>query len=179
MNLTDVYKVKVSKKKKMRVGRGHGSGHGKTAGRGHKGQKSRSGFSMRRMFEGGQMPLIRRLPKRGFNNKWRQEFLEVNVGDLEKHFESGSEVTPDILVEKRLVKMKKSHPLPIKILGFGELTKNLKVTAHRFSKSAKEKIEKAGGSVTVLKLRKEVTRENMKRAKQEFLKRKREERNRS
>ncbi len=130
-----------------RVGRGPGSGHGKTATRGHKGQKSRSGFSRRPGFEGGQMPFIRRLPKRGFTNEFKKEWAEVNLDVLEAKFEAGAEVTPKILHERGIVKKIGSG---VVILGRGELTKPLRVVAHRFSASAREKILAAGGSVEVI-----------------------------
>jgi large subunit ribosomal protein L15 len=123
---------------KKRVGRGPGSGTGKTAGRGHKGQRSRSGYSQRLGFEGGQMPLVRRVPKRGFTNIFRTEYAVVNVarlGDLD------GEVTPEALIEKGFVR----GGMPVKVLGEGEIQKALVVKAHRFSKSAREKIEAAGG----------------------------------
>ena len=134
--------------KKKRVGRGPGSGLGKTSGRGNKGQKSRSGYSGMRGFEGGQMPLHRRLPKRGFTNIFKRQWAEVNLADLEKAFDAGATVTPESLVERGLVRraMQKS----VVILGQGELKKSLTVSAHRFSKSAKEKIEAAGGKVEVI-----------------------------
>ena len=138
MKLHDLSPAKGSRRRKKRVGRGPGSGLGKTAGRGHKGQRSRSGYSQRIGFEGGQMPLIRRVPKRGFNNIFRTEYAVVNLArlaDLE------GDVTPEILVEKGIARA----GMPIKILGNGELDKALNVTAHKFSKSAKEKIEAAGG----------------------------------
>lgn len=125
--------------RKKRVGRGPGSGTGKTAGRGHKGQRSRSGYSQRVGFEGGQMPLTRRLPKRGFTNIFRTEYSVVNVGHLAG---LAGEVTPEVLLERGLVR----RGNPVKILGDGELKKALKVKAHRFSRAAREKIEAAGGS---------------------------------
>lgn len=175
MNLTEVYRIALPRKKRKRVGRGHGSGHGKTCGRGHKGQKSRSGHKMNRWFEGGQMPFIRRIPKRGFHNKWRQEFIEVNVGLLEKHFTDGETVTLEELKKRKVVKVSRSHPLPLKILGEGELTKKLIVEAHKFSASAEKKILDQGGEVKKLPLPKELRREKLKKAKAEFLKRKRQE----
>jgi large subunit ribosomal protein L15 len=129
--------------KKKRVGRGPGSGLGKTAGRGSKGQKSRSGFSRMRGFEGGQMPLHRRLPKRGFTNIFKRVWAEVNLSDLEKAFEAGATVTPETLVERGLVR--KSRAKSIVVLGQGELQKSLHVSAHRFSATARQKIEAAGG----------------------------------
>ncbi len=134
--------------KKKRVGRGPGSGLGKTSGRGNKGQKSRSGYSGKRGFEGGQMPLHRRLPKRGFTNIFKQVWAEVNLADLENFFEAGATVTPEALVEKKLVR--KSLQKAIVILGQGELKKSLRVSAHRFSAAAKQKIEAAGGQADVL-----------------------------
>ena len=147
MNLNDVNRGIQKNKKRRRVGRGTGSGLGKTCGRGHKGQGSRAGYSVHPTFEGGQMPLVRRVPKRGFNNRWALTVLAVNVGDLEMSFDDGAEVTPATLKEKNLAK---SRYDVLKILGDGSLTKKLKVAAHRFSKSAKEKIERAGGEVVVL-----------------------------
>ena len=134
--------------KKKRVGRGPGSGLGKTAGRGNKGQKSRSGYSGKRGFEGGQMPLHRRLPKRGFTNIFKREWAEVNLADLEKMFEAGSTVTPEALVEIGLVR--KSKQEAIVVLGQGDLKISLNVSVHRFSATAKQKIEAAGGKVEVL-----------------------------
>lgn len=134
--------------KKKRVGRGPGSGLGKTAGRGHKGQKSRSGYSSKSGFEGGQMPLQRRLPKRGFTNIFKKKWLEVGLAKLEESFNAGDEITPEILHTRGLIK-KAKHDLVI--LGSGELSKALKISAHRFTKTAKDKIEKAGGSITEIK----------------------------
>lgn len=134
--------------KKKRVGRGPGSGLGKTSGRGNKGQKSRSGYSGMRGFEGGQMPLHRRLPKRGFTNIFKREWAEVNLADLEKAFDAGATVTPEFLVERGLVR--RSLQKSVVILGQGELKKSLTVSAHRFSKSAKEKIEAAGGKAETI-----------------------------
>ncbi|HRC86249.1 MAG TPA: 50S ribosomal protein L15, partial [Thermoanaerobaculia bacterium] len=129
-----------SKKRKKRVGRGPGSGNGKTAGRGHKGQKSRSGYSQRVGFEGGQMPLVRRVPKRGFTNIFRTEYAVVNLARLAKV--EATELDPDSLVRLGLVK----KGLPVKVLGTGEIGKAIKVVAHKFSSSARSKIEAAGGS---------------------------------
>ena len=134
-----------SKSARHRVGRGIGSGWGKTAGRGHKGQKSRSGYSSRPGFEGGQMPLQRRLPKRGFTNIFKKQWIEIGLAKIEANFNSGDEVTPEILHERGLIK-KAKHDLVI--LGSGDISKSLKISAHRFTKSAKEKIEKAGGTAT-------------------------------
>ena len=147
MRLNDVNRGINKNKKRKRIGRGPGSGHGKTSGRGHKGQGSRGGHSMLPIFEGGRMPLVRRVPKRGFNNKFALTVAVVNVSDLENAFNAGDAVTPETLQEKSLAKSR--HDV-LKILGNGELTKKLTVSAHRFSASAREKIEKAGGEVVVL-----------------------------
>jgi|SRR5215469_7075775 len=140
-----------SNKGKKRVGRGMGSGHGKTATRGYKGQKSRSGYSSRPGFEGGQMPLQRRLPKRGFTNIFKKTWLEVNLAELDKRFDGSEEITPDLLAHSGVIRkaaLAKSDG--VVILGKGELGKALKITAHRFTTGAREKIEAAGGKVTVL-----------------------------
>ncbi len=134
--------------KKKRVGRGPGSGLGKTAGRGHKGQKSRSGYSSKIGFEGGQMPLQRRLPKRGFTNIFKKKWIEISLAKLEENFNAGDEITPSILHERGLIK-KAKHDLVI--LGTGDMSKALKISAHRFTKTAKDKIEKAGGSITEIR----------------------------
>jgi large subunit ribosomal protein L15 len=131
---------------KKRIGRGQGSGNGKTAGRGHKGAKSRSGFHHKRGFEGGQMPLHRRVPKRGFHNPFRQEFEVVNLDALGERFEAGAEVTPEILRENGLV----GRAGRIKVLARGEISKALTVRAHKFSGKAAEKIAAAGGKAEVL-----------------------------
>ncbi len=131
--------------KKKRVGRGPGSGLGKTSGRGHKGQKSRSGYSQKIGFEGGQMPLQRRLPKRGFTNIFKKQWVEVSLAKLEESFNAGDEITPEILHERGLIK-KAKHDLVI--LGNGDISKALKISAHRFTKTAREKIENAGGSIS-------------------------------
>ncbi len=135
-----------SKKNPKRVGRGPGSGLGKTAGRGSKGQKSRSGYSRRRGFEGGQMPLHRRIPKRGFVNIFRKHYAIINVEELNV-FRKGDEVTPEKLLEKKIVKALGDG---IKILGKGTLKKELSVKAHKFSKTAMQKISDAGGKTEVL-----------------------------
>ena len=124
-----------------RIGRGHGSGNGKTAGKGHKGQKARAGHGMRPGFEGGQMPLQRRIPKRGFNNIFRTEYAVVNVQDLNV-FENGAVVDAKVLLEKRIIRKELDG---LKVLGNGELTKSLTVKAAVFSATAKEKITAAGG----------------------------------
>ena len=147
MNLNEVHLGVYKNKRRKRIGRGPGSGHGKTSTRGHKGQGSRSGYSSQRVFEGGQMPLVRRIPKRGFHNRFAQTVAVVNVGDLDAKFKSGEDVTPESLKAKALAKGR--YDLP-KVLGDGELTKRLKVSAHRFSRTALEKIEKAGGQAVVL-----------------------------
>lgn len=147
MIISDVHRGIRKNKKRRRVGRGPGSGHGKTSGRGHNGQKSRAGWSRSAVFQGGAMPLVRRVPKRGFNNRWGLEVAIVNVGDLESVFNAGDEVTPESLAEKSIAKRRYDV---IKVLGDGQLTKKLKVSAHRFSKSAQAAIEKAGGEVIVL-----------------------------
>jgi len=136
-----------SKHKEKRVGRGHGSGHGKTSGRGHKGQKAREGLDIRPWFEGGQTPIIRRVPKRGFRNPFKIEYVVVNVRELAKRFSEGEVVDPESLKNKGLVKGKNKL---IKILGDGEINIPLTVRVHAISKSAKEKIEKAGGKVELL-----------------------------
>jgi len=132
---------------KKRVGRGHGTGQGTQAGRGHKGAQSRSGYSFKRGFEGGQMPLHRRVPKRGFHNPFRTEYAVVNLDAIEKQFESGAEVTPELLREKGLVHGKRA---PIKVLARGDVSKKLTVKAHKFSGKAAEKLAAAGGAAQVL-----------------------------
>ncbi|WP_077623981.1 50S ribosomal protein L15 [Sediminibacillus massiliensis] len=135
-----------ARKERNRVGRGMSSGNGKTAGRGHKGQKARSGGGTRPGFEGGQMPLFQRLPKRGFTNIHRREFAIVNLDALNQ-FEEGTEVTPELLLETGLVSKLKAG---VKILGNGNVEKKLTVKAHKFSASAKEAIEAAGGQTEVI-----------------------------
>ena len=159
MNLNDVHRGIRKHKKRKRLGRGIGSGHGKTCGRGHKGQRSRAGHSVHPTFEGGQMPLVRRIPKRGFNNRWAQVVAIVNVGDLEERFDDGAEVTQESLKSKNLAKGRYDE---LKVLGEGELTKKLKISAHRFSKSAVEKIQKAGGEAVVLPGKKPVVKNKQK-----------------
>jgi len=147
MRLEDLRPAPGSTHPSKRVGRGTGSGQGKTAGKGHKGQKARSGQKPRPGFEGGQTPLHRRLPQRaGFRNVNRKVFAVVNLDDLER-FEAGTEVTPELLVGSGLVKQTLDG---IKILGDGEITKALTVRAHKFSKSAEEKLKAAGGTAEVL-----------------------------
>ena len=136
-----------STKQKKRIGRGIGSGHGKTSGRGHKGQKSRRGYGeLPAFFEGGQTPFIMRIPKRGFKNPSKKEYEIVNLYQLEKVFSSNEEITPEILKDKGIVNCIEA----VKILGEGELTKPLKVKAHKFSKSAEAKIKAAGGSCEII-----------------------------
>ena len=154
LSLKNLKPAKGSTHKKKRVGRGPGSGLGKTSGRGHKGQKSRSGYSSRPGFEGGQMPLQRRLPKRGFTNIFKKQWIEISLAKIEESFNAGDSVTPEILHERGLIK-KAKHDLVI--LGTGEMSKALNISAHRFTKTAKDKIEKAGGSVTQLKKAAEAT----------------------
>ncbi|MEC7849900.1 MAG: 50S ribosomal protein L15 [Candidatus Neomarinimicrobiota bacterium] len=146
MKLDSLKPSKGSIKNKKRIGRGHGSGLGKTSGRGHKGSGQRSGNKRRAWFEGGQMPLARRLPRRGFTNIFKEEIQIVNISDLiriEKH----SEIDPVVLQENGLIR---SSLKPVKILGEGDIDKKLNVTASSFSESAKNKIEKAGGTATIL-----------------------------
>ncbi|WP_026486952.1 50S ribosomal protein L15 [Caldanaerobius polysaccharolyticus] len=147
MQLHELRPAEGSKKRPKRVGRGIGSGHGKTSTRGHKGQNARSGGGVRPGFEGGQMPLHRRLPKRGFVNIFAKEYAVVNVNTLNDKFNDGDLVTPDVLLEKRIIKDIKDG---VKILGDGELTKNLTVKAHKFSQNAIRKIQEAGGKVEVI-----------------------------
>ncbi len=147
MILNDVHRGINKNKKRKRLGRGPGSGHGKTAGRGHKGQGSRSGVSKLSIFVGGMTPLVRRVPKRGFHNQFGAEIAVVNVGQLDKAFAAGEEVTLEALAAKNLAKGRFDC---LKVLGNGELTKKLKINAHQFSKSAIEKIEKAGCEMVVI-----------------------------
>ena len=148
MKLHELQPAAGSVKEVKRIGRGHGSGQGKTAGKGHKGQKARSGGSIRPGFEGGQMPLQRRIPKRGFNNKvFATEYATVNVSELEKRFENGAVVDADALIESGAIKKVLDG---VKILGNGELTKKITVKAAKFTAAAKEKIEKAGGTAEVI-----------------------------
>lgn len=142
MKLHELSPAPGSTKVRKRIGRGAASGQGKTAGKGHKGQLARAGRGMRAGFEGGQMPLQRRLPKRGFNNIFRKEIAIVNVADIDASFDNGAVVTIDALVEKGLVKKVLDG---VKVLGNGEISKSLTVQANAFSESAKQKIENAGG----------------------------------
>ena len=145
MDLSNLRKPKGATHAKKRIGRGQGSGNGKTAGRGHKGAKSRSGFKRKRGFEGGQMPLHRRVPKRGFHNLFRIEYAVVNLDDLAQ-FDAGTVVTPELLRESGVVGRKG----PIKVLARGDIAKALTVRAHKFSGKAAEKIAAAGGKAEVL-----------------------------
>src|SRR5437016_5611696 len=138
---------KGANKDKKRVGRGPGSGWGKTSGRGHKGQKSRSGYSGRPGFEGGQMPLQRRLPKRGFTNIFKKLWTEVSLETLERSFAANEDVTPDVMHTRGVIAKGKRD---VVVLGTGEITKALRVSAHRFTKSARAKIEQAGGTATLI-----------------------------
>ena len=133
--------------KKKRVGRGPGSGLGKTAGRGNKGQKSRSGYSGKVGFEGGQMPLQRRLPKRGFTNIFKKQWIEVTLATLEQSFEAGDAITPETMHERGVIAKGKRD---IVVLGTGDISKALTVSAHRFTKGARSKIEAAGGTANVI-----------------------------
>ena len=144
ISLNTVKPAKGSTHKKKRVGRGPGSGLGKTAGRGEKGQKSRSGYSRKIGFEGGQMPLHRRLPKRGFTNIFKKRWVEISLAALEQHFDADAEITPEVLHDRGLIKKARYD---VVVLGNGEVSKPLRISAHRFTKSAREKIEKAGGAV--------------------------------
>ncbi len=146
MQLHELKPAAGATKKRKRVGRGPGSGHGKTSCRGHKGQKSRSGSGHRRGFEGGQMPLQRRLPKRGFTNIFRKEYALIKLCHLES-FEDGAVVTPEQLLSKGLIKKKGQL---FKVLGNGELSKKLTVQAHKFSTSAQDKIKACGGVAELL-----------------------------
>lgn len=146
MELADITSKAGAHEKRKRVGRGRGSGHGKTCGRGHKGSGQRAGGSIRRLTEGGQMPLFRRIPKRGFSNApFRTDYDIVNVCDLDELFNNGDEVTKQMLVKVGLLR---NDRVLVKILGDGDLAKNLTVLADRFSKSAREKITAAGGTVS-------------------------------
>jgi len=147
MSLSNLRPPRGAKHPKKRVGRGPGSGHGKTASRGHKGAQSRSGFRFKRGFEGGQMPLHRRVPKRGFNNPFRVEYAVVNLDMLAEVFDAGSEVTPDLLRQRGLVRDARAL---IKVLGRGDIDKKLSVQAHKFSGAAASKIAAAGGVAEVI-----------------------------
>ena len=147
MRIHDVNRGITRNKKRKRIGRGPGSGHGKTSTRGNKGQGQCSGWTAHPAFEGGRMPHYRRIPKRGFNNKWAKIIAEINVGDLSALFDAGAEITPELLVQHKLIMGVFDQ---LKVLGDGDVVKKLTVAAHRFSESAKSKIEQAGGTVIVL-----------------------------
>ncbi|MEO6235750.1 MAG: 50S ribosomal protein L15 [Vicinamibacterales bacterium] len=147
MDLSNLKPAHGAKRKRKRVGRGPGSGNGKTAGRGYKGAQSRSGYSYKRGFEGGQMPLHRRMPKRGFNNLFRKEYAVVNLDQLEGQFDSGAVVTLDTLREAGLIH---NSRLPVKVLGRGDVTKAFTVHAHKFSGKAAEKLAAAGGKAEAI-----------------------------
>jgi large subunit ribosomal protein L15 len=146
MDLSNLRPPKGAKHSKKRVGRGQGSGQGAQAGRGHKGAKSRSGFKHKRGFEGGQMPLHRRVPKRGFHNPFRVEYQVVNLDTIAERFDAGTEITPELLRERGLV----GRSGGIKVLARGDIDKAFTVRAHKFSGQAAEKIAAAGGKVEVL-----------------------------
>src|SRR5919106_1428755 len=147
MDLSNLKPSERSKKNKKRVGRGHGSGQGAQAGRGHKGAQSRSGYKFKRGFEGGQMPLHRRIPKRGFHNLFRTEYAVVNLDTLVDRFDAGTVITPELLREQGIIR---SARQPIKVLARGDISKKLTVRAHKFSGKAAEKIAAAGGATEVL-----------------------------
>ncbi|PYS91564.1 MAG: 50S ribosomal protein L15 [Acidobacteria bacterium] len=147
IGLNNLHAPAGSTHKKKRVGRGPGSGLGKTAGRGNKGQKSRSGYSSKIGFEGGQMPLQRRLPKRGFTNIFKKLWTEVSLETLERSFAANEDVTPDVMHTRGVIAKGKRD---VVVLGTGEITKALRVSAHRFTKSARAKIEQAGGTATLI-----------------------------
>jgi large subunit ribosomal protein L15 len=147
MSLSDLKPPNGAKHAKKRIGRGQGSGQGKTAGRGHKGAKSRSGFKFKRGFEGGQMPLHRRVPKRGFHNPFRVEYAVVNLDALAEKFEAGAVVTPELLHERGLLHASSG---PVKVLARGEIGKALTIRAHKFSGKASEKIVAAGGAAEII-----------------------------
>ena len=146
MSLNNLRPPKGAKHSKKRVGRGHGTGQGTQAGRGHKGAKSRSGWKKKRGFEGGQMPLHRRVPKRGFHNPFRVEYEVVNLDTLADRFEAGVEVTPELLRERGLVQ----SDVRVKVLARGEIGKALTVRAHKFSGKASEKLQAAGGNAELI-----------------------------
>lgn len=147
MRINDLTPAPASRTTKKRLGRGIGSGLGKTSGKGHKGQWARSGGGVRVGFEGGQMPLARRIPKSGFDNRWKKIYSIVNLGDLEC-FDNGAVIDAVVLLEKGI--LSKIEPYGLKVLGNGELTKKVTVKANKISASAKEKLEKIGGKVEVL-----------------------------
>ena len=147
MDLSNLKPADGAKHSKKRIGRGHGTGQGTQAGRGHKGAQSRSGYSFKRGFEGGQMPLHRRIPKRGFHNQFRVEYAVVNLDTLSERFDDGTVVTPELLVETGLITKARR---PVKVLARGDVSKKLTVRAHKFSGKAAEKIAAAGGATEIL-----------------------------
>jgi large subunit ribosomal protein L15 len=147
MDLSNLKPADGAKHSKKRIGRGHGSGQGTQAGRGHKGAQSRSGYSFKRGFEGGQMPLHRRIPKRGFHNIFRVEYAVVNLDTLSERFDAGTVVTPELLVETGIITKARR---PVKVLGRGDVSKKLTVRAHKFSGKAAEKIAAAGGATEII-----------------------------
>ena len=148
MDIQTLSPAKNSNRKSFRVGRGLGSGLGKTSGKGHKGQNARSGGGVRPGFEGGQLPLIRKIPIRGFNNaRFKKQYATVNVGDLER-FDANTEITQEFLYLERVIG--KIEPYGLKVLGYGELTKPLVIKAQKYTKSALEKVEKVGGKIEVI-----------------------------
>ncbi len=148
MELAEITKLAGANRKRKRVGRGHGSGSGKTSGRGHKGAGSRAGSKSNRVTEGGQMPIFRRLPKRGFSNaQFKTRYYVINVRDIEQRFDSGAHVTPSALIDAGLVRNKR---FAVKVLGTGDITKKVTVEAAKFSKQAVEKIQAVGGEARVI-----------------------------
>ena len=162
MKLHELSPAEGATREVKRIGRGHGSGQGKTAGKGHKGQWARSGGGVKPGFEGGQTKLAMRIPKRGFNNIFRTEYVTVNVSELDKRFEEGAVIDAAALEEAGLVKIKKSDAVGVKVLGNGELKKKFTVKADKFTATAKEKIEKAGGKAEVLEAKAKFLPDNKK-----------------
>ncbi|MGN6136831.1 MAG: 50S ribosomal protein L15 [Aureliella sp.] len=150
MNINDINEGITGHKKRLRVGRGSGSGQGKTAGRGHNGHKSRSGYSSHPTFQGGDLPLVRRIPKRGFNNKFAVTVVSVNLGQIAEVFDAGDEINPETLQQRGVVKRRFDE---LKVLGDGEVTKPLSITAHRFSQAALDKLAAVGGTGTIIQAR--------------------------
>lgn len=150
MNISEINEGITKHKKRTRIGRGIGSGQGKTAGRGHNGHKSRSGYSRHPTFQGGDLPLVRRIPKRGFHNKFALTVVSVNLGQIAQVFGADDEINPRTLQDRGVIKRRFDE---IKVLGDGEVTQALKISAHRFSQSALDKLQAAGGTATVVKAR--------------------------
>jgi len=150
MNLAEINEGITKHKKRTRLGRGPGSGQGKTAGRGHNGHKSRSGYSRHPTFQGGDLPLVRRIPKRGFNNKFALTVVAINLGQIAEFFDTDDVINPQTLQERGIIKRRFDE---IKVLGDGELTKPLKISAHRFSQAALDKLASVGGTATTVKAR--------------------------